>query len=677
MPKISRRKGRVSRLGKRVVRNTRKLHGGSPAEVKNMHDEYKKELDNGWYKNIHESKLEVSINLAKARCHVENLVVKSTLEMAIAMYNELNDANSKVSNALAAPLPAAAGPASAATPSSASAAAAPASGLPAASAASPATTINLTSEQLSIRPKLTVAIGGIPPIKKGIELINTMSGEVSQYKRNLYNAIVNYIHNVNKSASDGKSAFGVPTVYADNTPGKLIVDAEMSLFNEPRTPDHNIPQKDDMYKMTTYIKDIIYSMDAIYDALNLVAHPSIPAIKQASNTAENVGAYANSLITSGKADRSNMTDAAATAKKATAATTAAAAAAAKAKTALTVDDPLIADKCKGVYEITVWFGEPVNQKLFERLTLIHSLNSFEAAYIKLAKNIFELTDEAAVPKPVVAPPPAPSANPPDAAADAVIADPTKKNKALIALNKSIINTAAAAAAADPAAAALAAASKKSSPADAATELNKLVGISLTQDQKAAVPAVPAASVPADQDNLDALNVLIKYNGNIANALGALGALGASPAAPKPAAVTKNITIILNGNSTDIPEDKFGQVKAAFLAVKVDYRVVKSIVTFKTDPKNPDIVINAIKSAMEEIKSIDDTQVKNILIELITNAKGDVDAVTKVLDNPPAVAADKSPATGGSGIPPLVPLAGGATASGGGSLPPPAPTLAAP
>ena len=238
---------------------------------------------------------------------------------------------------------------------------------------------------------MSVASSAIPQIQKGIEPINIISGAAPQYKSNLHNAIVNYIHNVNKEASAVKGPFGVSSPAAANTPGKDIVDKEKELFVVARTLDHNIPQKGDMYKMTTYIKDIILSMNSIYDALNLVAHPIIPALPQSADTPENVGAYANSLINSGKTDRNKITAAAATAVAATAA-------AAKAKTAAgAVDDPLIAEKCKGVYEISVWFGEPVNKKLFERLTLIHSLNSFEAAYIKLATNIFELTDDAAVP----------------------------------------------------------------------------------------------------------------------------------------------------------------------------------------------------------------------------------------------------------------------------------------
>jgi hypothetical protein len=222
-------------------------------------------------------------------------------------------------------------------------------------------------------------------------------GKSFSYKSNLYNAIIIYIDNINLLAIGNVSK-------KDNTLFKDTVAKEKELFDVERRVNKNIPQKGDMYKMTTYIKDIINSMDAIYAALNLAAHPTIPLLPESTNTPDNVGAYANSLITSGKADRAKKTDVAATAAAATAATV-------KAKTAAgAVDDPLIADKCKGVYEITVWFGEDVNKKLFERLTLIHSLNSFEAAYIKLATNIFELTDDAAVPKPVVAP----SANPPAA-----------------------------------------------------------------------------------------------------------------------------------------------------------------------------------------------------------------------------------------------------------------------
>jgi hypothetical protein len=98
MPKKSRhRKGFI--LGKRL-NSTRKFHGGTLPNLSQMKDVYKGESSLSWFKNSKESKLDISLYIAKSRAHIENIIVKSTVDLATKVYADINTAGSPSANAL-------------------------------------------------------------------------------------------------------------------------------------------------------------------------------------------------------------------------------------------------------------------------------------------------------------------------------------------------------------------------------------------------------------------------------------------------------------------------------------------------------------------------------------------------------------------------------------------------
>jgi hypothetical protein len=101
MPKISRRrKGRESRLGKKKIINTRKLHGGEQADKNAMVTSYETTVKLNWTKSARDLKFEIAKRVAESRGNIEIIIVNNTVELASKIYDELNDPKSNMSIAL-------------------------------------------------------------------------------------------------------------------------------------------------------------------------------------------------------------------------------------------------------------------------------------------------------------------------------------------------------------------------------------------------------------------------------------------------------------------------------------------------------------------------------------------------------------------------------------------------
>ena len=101
MPKKSRhRKGFI--LGKRIT-TTRKIRGGKQEDLTKLKAAYKSEVSLSWFKNRKESKVDISLYIAKSRAHIENLIVKSTLDLASKMSTDINTTGTPSAKALGQP----------------------------------------------------------------------------------------------------------------------------------------------------------------------------------------------------------------------------------------------------------------------------------------------------------------------------------------------------------------------------------------------------------------------------------------------------------------------------------------------------------------------------------------------------------------------------------------------